>query len=155
MKKILIALDYDPTAQKIAESGFSVGKAMGATVVLLHVVSDPVYYANRSYNAIMGFTGYLEIDTVESDKIKKLKEASLHYLSQVKQHLGDETIETLVGAGDFAECILQTAKKEHADMIVIGSHSQKWLEKILIGSVTEKVLSQSTIPLLIIPTKKL
>ena len=46
MKKILIALDYNPTAQKIAETGFSLAKAMNAQVVLLHVIADPVYYSS-------------------------------------------------------------------------------------------------------------
>jgi nucleotide-binding universal stress UspA family protein len=36
----------------------------------------------------------------------------------------------------------------------MGSHSQKWLEQVLIGSTTENVLNQTQIPLLIIPTKK-
>ncbi|MCX6286689.1 MAG: universal stress protein [Bacteroidetes bacterium] len=70
IKKVLIALDYDPTAQKVAEIGFSMAKAM------------------------------------------------------------------------------------HADIIVMGSHSRKWLEKILMGSVTEKVFSNTTLPIFIIPTKK-
>ena len=38
MKKILIALDYDPPAQKIAETGYALAKDMNAEVVLLHVV---------------------------------------------------------------------------------------------------------------------
>jgi nucleotide-binding universal stress UspA family protein len=41
-----------------------------------------------------------------------------------------------------------------ADVIVIGSHSRKWLENIVMGSVTEKVLHHTSIPLLIVPTKK-
>jgi nucleotide-binding universal stress UspA family protein len=36
----------------------------------------------------------------------------------------------------------------------MGSHSQKWLEKILMGSVTEKVLKYTEIPLLVVPTGK-
>ena len=40
------------------------------------------------------------------------------------------------------------------DAMVIGTHSRKWLEKILMGSVTEELLNQSSIPLFIIPTKK-
>jgi nucleotide-binding universal stress UspA family protein len=36
----------------------------------------------------------------------------------------------------------------------MGSHSRKWLEKIVMGSVTEKVLNQTSIPLFIVPTKK-
>jgi nucleotide-binding universal stress UspA family protein len=37
---------------------------------------------------------------------------------------------------------------------VMGSHSQKWLESILLGSVTEEVLRKTNIPLFIVPTKK-
>jgi nucleotide-binding universal stress UspA family protein len=40
MKKVLIALDYNPTAQKVAEVGFSMAKSMNAEVSLLHVIAD-------------------------------------------------------------------------------------------------------------------
>jgi len=153
MKKVLIALDYDPTAKKVAEVGFDFAKTMGAEVVLLHVISDPVYYSSTDYSPIMGFTGYLNPDPLQLNTLEMLKTASLKYLDKTRIHLGDNTIQTVVEEGDFAESILKTAKKLHADMIILGSHSQKWLENIVMGSVTEEVLRQSTIPLFIIPTK--
>jgi nucleotide-binding universal stress UspA family protein len=154
MKKVLIAMDYDPTAQKIAEQGFKLAKAMGAEVVLLHVISDPVYYTSREYSPIMGFDGFLEMDPMLLQGIDGLKKASQEFLNKSKQHLGDESIHTLVKEGDFGETILKTAKEVHADTIVLGSHSRKWLENIVMGSVTEKVLHHTSIPLFIIPTKK-
>jgi len=78
----------------------------------------------------------------------------LVFLEKSKQHLGDKTIKTVVKEGDFAEAILKTAKTLHANVIVMGSHSRKWLENILLGSVTEKVLHQTSIPLFIVPSKK-
>jgi nucleotide-binding universal stress UspA family protein len=60
----------------------------------------------------------------------------------------------LVEEGEYADSILKTAKGMHADVIVMGSHSRKWLENIVMGSVTEKVLHHSSIPLFIIPTRK-
>ena len=57
------------------------------------------------------------------------------------------TIQTEITTGDAAESIIETAKILNADIIVMGSHSKKWLEKILMGSVTEKVLHHTTIPL--------
>jgi len=45
MKKILIALDYNPSAQKIAEAGHALSKALGAEVCLTHVIGDTAYYA--------------------------------------------------------------------------------------------------------------
>ena len=88
------------------------------------------------------------------NNVDGLKKASQQFLDKSKQHLGDKTIQTLVAEGDFAESILKTAKDLHADIIVMGSHSRKWLENIVMGSVTEKVLNHTTIPLFIIPTKK-
>jgi nucleotide-binding universal stress UspA family protein len=153
-KKVLIALDYNPTAQKVAEEGFSMAKAMNAEVTLLHIISDPVYYSTPEYSPIMGFNGFMESGQWQLDTIDSLKKVSMHYLEKTKQHLGDKTIITMIEEGDFAESILRAAKDTHADIIVMGSHSRKWLENILIGSVTEKVLKHSSFPLFIIPTKK-
>jgi len=147
-------MDYDPTAQKVAEEGFTLAKAMNAQVVLLHVISDPVYYYSTEYSPIMGFSGYIDADPLQLDSVDGLKKASLHFLEKSKLHLGDDTIKTLVREGDFAESILKTAKEMHADIIVMGSHSRKWLEDIVMGSVTEKVLHHTAVPLFIIPTKK-
>jgi nucleotide-binding universal stress UspA family protein len=155
MKKILIALDYDPTAQAIAEKGFILAKAMGAEVTLLHVIADPVYYADANYSPIMGFTGYMDIDSSQKDITAEIKKGSLLFLEKSKQHLADDSIKTLIKEGNFADSILDTAKEMEADIIVLGSHSRSWLNEILIGSVTEKVLHASTIPVFIIPTKKI
>lgn len=154
MKKILIALDYGPTAKKVAETGFALAKVMNAEVTLLHVISDPVYYSSTEYSPIMGYTGNVEMAQFQLDSIAGLEKASQNFLDKTKLHLGDKSIETIVMEGDFADAILQTAKKTHASLIVMGSHSHKWLENILMGSVTEKVLHHTTIPLFIIPTKK-
>jgi len=154
MKKVLIALDYDPTAQKVAEEGYKFAKTMGAEVTLLHVISDAVYYSSTDYSPIMGFTGYLNTNPLDLNTIEVLKEASLKFLDKTKNHLGDTAIRTMVAEGDFADAILESAKSVHADIIVLGSHSRKWLENIVMGSVTEEVLRHTTIPLFIIPTKK-
>jgi nucleotide-binding universal stress UspA family protein len=154
MKKVLIALDYNPTAQKVAEVGFSMAKAMNAEVTLLHVISDPVYYSSAEYSPIMGFNGFMETGQIQMNNVDALKKAALHFLDKSRQHLCDKTIHTLVEEGDFAEAILKTANRILADVIVMGSHSRKWLENIVMGSVTEKVLHHTSIPLFIIPTKQ-
>lgn len=154
MKKVLIALDYDPTAQKVAETGFALAKSLNAEVTLLHVIKDPVFYATPDFSPIMGYSGFVDVSPTVLDSIDGLKDASLQYLNKTREHLGDLTIQTLVKEGDFAETILKAAEELHADIIVIGSHSQKWLENILVGSVTENVLHDSSIPLFIVPTRK-
>ena len=154
MKKVLIALDYNPTAQKVAEEGYALAKAMHADVTLIHIISEPITYSSNIYSPIMGFSGYMDLDFMQSDIIVGIKKTSEYFLNKTKQHLGDDHIKTLIGEGDFATSILEAAKEIGADLIVIGTHSHRWLDKILVGSVAEKILSHTTIPLFIIPTKK-
>jgi len=155
MKKVLIALDYDPTAEKVAETGYRLAKAMNARTILLHVISDPTYYSSLNYSPIKGFGGFSSVDTIQSDTAEELEKVAQNYLDTSKKHLGDEMIETIVRNGDFGETILQTATDLNVDIIVMGTHSRRGLEKILMGSVAEKVLRHSLIPLFIIPTKSL
>lgn len=155
MKKILIALDYNPSAQKIAETGHNLAKAMKARTILLHVTSDATYYSSLNYSPIMGFGGFGNVNTVQTDTAEELKKVAQDYLDKSKQHLRDEKIQTVVKNGAIGETILKTATDLKVDIIVMGTHSRRGLEKILVGSVAENVLHHSSIPLLIIPTKGL
>jgi len=154
INKVLLALDYNPTAQKVAEQGYALAKTLGAEVILLHILTDPTYYTSTEYSPIMGFEGYMNIGQVQLGTVESLKLASQHFLDKTKLHLQDDKIQTIVSVGNIAETILNIAKEFHVDIIVMGSHSRKWLENIVIGSVAEEVLRQSLIPLFIIPTKK-
>jgi len=144
IKKILIALDYDETSQKVAEAGFSLAKTMNADSVLLHVISEnPVYYSS-----------YLYMRELRVDILTDLKKSTQDFLDKTKKHLGEESIQTVLKEGEIADSILETATELNADIIVMGSHSRKWLESIIMGSETEVVLKKTVIPLFIVPTKK-
>jgi nucleotide-binding universal stress UspA family protein len=153
-KKVLIALEFDKTAQKVAETGYSMAKAMKAEVVLLHVISEPVYFSATDYSPVMGNTELPNPDLKEFDSEVRLKKMSQHFLDNSKLHLGDTTIKTILKEGDYAGNILDAAKELYADVIVMGSNSRKWFDNIILGSVTEKVLHHSTIPIYIVPTAK-
>ncbi len=154
MKKVLIAIDYAPAAQMVAEAGLSIAKAMGATAVLVHVLAEPQYYAPSAYSPITGFGGYMDMSFSEPVVGEQLREAAFGFLNKIRSHAGDASIETIVREGDTATALLDAAATEGADMIVIGSHSRKWLESVLMGSVAGEVLRHTTIPLYIVPTKK-
>src|SRR5690349_20263797 len=116
MKKILIAIDYDPGAQKVAETGYKLAKNMDAQVTLLHVISDAVNYSSM-YSPVMGYTGLNASDILQLDNTSKIKEAAENFLERSRQHLGDDKIQTLVTEGSFADSILETAKEMKADII--------------------------------------
>ena len=56
--------------------------------------------------------------------------------------------------GDCVQCIVAAAQDAHADLIVIGSHGRGGLTRLVVGSVAEGVLRQSSIPVLIVKAPK-
>jgi nucleotide-binding universal stress UspA family protein len=153
MKKILIAIDYNSTAQDVAEAGHSLARSMNAEVTLLHVVADYTYYSSLDYSPILGFDSFSNLGTLQNDTITELKTAAEDYLKAIKNHLGDSSVETLVKEGDTGDAILEAAAEIKPDVIVMGTHGRRGLEKILLGSVAEKVLRHSTVPMYIIPAR--
>lgn len=152
MKNVLIALDYNPSAEKIAETGHSLAMAMNASITLIHVMADPIYYSSMDYSPIMGYTGFNAVDMLQIEDGIQLRKAAQDFLDQTKSHLQDESITTLIAEGDCARAILEAAAEFNINIIVLGSHSRSGLEKILMGSITEKVLHHSKVPMFIIPT---
>ena len=144
IKKVLIAMDYDQTSQKVAETGFSMATAMNAETILMHVISEqPVYYSAYTY-----------MRELKVDILADLKISTQEFLNKTKKLLGDDSIKTILKEGEIAQTILQTAQDLKVDVIVMGTHSRKWLENIIMGSEAANVLKGTTIPLFIVPTKK-
>lgn len=151
MKKILVAIDYNPTARDIAQKGYELASSMNAQMTLLHVVADYTYYSSLDYSPILGFDSFSNLGILQTNTVTELQNAAQDYLGKMKQFLGDPAIATVVKDGDFGQAIIDTAKELQSDVIVLGTHSRKGLEKILMGSVAQKVLRFSTVPLFIIP----
>jgi nucleotide-binding universal stress UspA family protein len=153
MKKILIAIDYALSAQKVAEEGYALAKATYAKIILLHVIEDVGYYSSTVYDPIMGFGGFTNEAFLSKDALITIEKEAAHFLDKTKIHLKDDYIQTTVVHGNIAENILDTAKKEHCDIIVIGTHGRNIIEELLLGSTAHKLIKHSTIPLFIIPIK--
>lgn len=154
VKKVLIALDYARSAQEVAEIGYSIARDMNAEVILLHVMADVAYYSTPGYMPIIGFSNFNHADFMEMIDVEGLKNAGMHFMDRMKDHLGDESVTTIIEEGDVADIVNRTAHQMNADMIVIGSRSRNWLEKVFIGSTAVKVLDHTTVPLLVIPVKE-
>lgn len=153
MKSIVIALDYNPSSQRLAEEGYAMAKQLGAEVYLVHVLADPTYYYSREYSPITGFSAFSELEASAAVTANELKNAAQEFLDKSKESLGDSAIKTILKEDDAATGILEAARDVDAAFIVIGTHGRKGWDKILMGSVAEKVLHHSDIPLYIIPAR--
>jgi nucleotide-binding universal stress UspA family protein len=153
-KKILIALDYARSATEVADTGYSIAKSMNGQVFLLHVMEDVAYYSTPGYVPIVGFSNFSHTDFLEMIDVEGIKKAGMHFMENMKHHLGDESIQTIIEEGDVANTIVKTANQLNADLIVIGSRSRNWLEKVFIGSTAVKVLDHTPVPLIVVPVKE-
>ena len=130
MKNILIALDYNPDAVKIAESGYLLSKAIGEEIIFLHVISDLTIYTDVGSILITGFfAGKMNVRTKLAKQPIHAQELSQDFLNKLKFHLGDNKIQTIIKEGNSAEIILETAKEFNVDLIVMGQQSRNLYKK--------------------------
>jgi nucleotide-binding universal stress UspA family protein len=140
MTKILIAMDNGDTAATVAQTGLQLAQQLKASVAVISVVD----------------TGFIMTDAGMSPKemagiIKREAIARQHRL--FKQIFGRKKIQTFIEEGKAYKHILNNAQTWGADLIVLGTHGRTGVKHLLLGSVAEKVLRHSTIPLFIVPIK--
>lgn len=151
IKKMCIAIDYSPTSQKVVETGYEYAKALGAQVLLVHVVSDAVYYMG-GHDAMMGYEGFNTV--TDMNVVEDLKESSNNYLKNIADHLKGAHVEIKVLEGNVSDAVLDHAKSWGADLLVLGTHGRGFLENMLMGNTAVNIVKQAEIPLLVVPVKK-
>jgi nucleotide-binding universal stress UspA family protein len=140
MKKILIALDDEPTSEKIASIGFQLGQQLSAEIALVSVVDTTALMTDG------GVTPRELADNIKND----FKKSQQMLIGKVFK---DYKVWTFVEEGKPYETILKVAEEWEADLIVLGTHGRTGLSHLLMGSVAEKVIRHSTKPLFIVPAK--
>lgn len=152
MKKVLIALDYHPVAEKVAAAGHELAKQMNAEVCLLHVLAEVGFYGMQ-YPTFMGYDGYDEM-AVDLSVAAEMRKVAENFVKKAANHLNDERVTTYMAEGDPAKAILQYADQWNASLIVMGTHSHSFLEKLLMGTVASAVLEKTKVPVYMVPVKK-
>lgn len=148
MKNVLIALDFTPSSQYVAETGYNFAKNLGANVCLAHVLSDAPYYPIQ-YLPIEGFSF---VDISNSMVVnEELHTHSQEFLSKMALHLGGQGITTKILEGDVYESLINYAKEISADLMVVGVHERKGFSRLFEGETSVKLLHHSKIPVLVIP----
>ncbi|SOC80246.1 Nucleotide-binding universal stress protein, UspA family [Salinimicrobium sediminis] len=152
MKKVLIAIDYHPISEKVAEAGYELAKNLNAEVCLLHVLNDVGFYGTQ-YPTFMGYDGYSGM-APDLDLALEMRNIAEEFMGKAKAHLNDERVSTYIAEGDTAKTILNYAEEWGAEVLVMGTHSHSTFEKLLLGTVAGKILEKTKTPLYLIPIKK-
>lgn len=153
MKKVLIAVDYNPVSEKVVQAGYQLAKTMSAQICLLHVMAGVSYYGTQ-FPPFMGYEGYGGLGVTDMEVASEMRLVAEDYLKSVADHLNDPAVTTHMADGDVGNSILNYAEEWNADLIVMGTHSHSVLEKLLMGSVATRVLEKTKVPVFMVPVKK-
>ena len=152
MNKILIAVDYNPVSEKVAEQGYKLAKSLNAEVCLIHVLDDVGFYGAQ-YPTFMGYDGYSGMGP-DLDVAMEMRNIAEEFLEKARTHLKDPQVKTHLAEGDTAKTIMAYGEEWGANVLVMGTHSHSVLEKLLLGTVAEKILEKTKIPVYLVPVKK-
>jgi len=138
MKKILVAHDGSRHAQKALRKGMEIASQFGGSLTVLAVVPE---------------LRITELTPLDQARLREaMEQQAQKNLKKAKARMKKEAVpvRTVVGQGNAAEVILETAKKMRASLIVIGSHGRQGVEKFLLGSVSAKVVGHADRPVLVV-----
>ena len=140
--RILIPTDGSDLANKAAKNALEMAKLQGASVVGVYVI-DPFPYIGLGEASALGLQAYME----------EVQVAAQNALTQIRaeaEALGVRYQGDTIERSATYEGILDTAEAEHCDLIVMGSHGRQGMKALILGSVTQKVLTHSKLPVLVI-----
>ena len=141
---ILVPTDGSKLSQKAVQEAIVLASITGANVIALHVYPK---FAGSPYGT------YGPAKEILAEAHARHYEAEAGKLFAVMQHLASAarvTLDTaLVESDDIHKQIIAVAKKKKCDLICMASHGRRGLAGVLLGSETHKVLTHSTIPVLV------
>lgn len=140
MKKVLVPTDFSETADLALFYGVSVAEQYGAQLHLLHVIAD--------LGTIVGTTG--EFTAVPVDVFAAIEKEQAAALEQLPRGAAREKLDVVraIRHGTPYLEICKYAEQEKVDLVVMGTHGRTGLKHLLIGSVAERVVRASDIPVL-------
>ncbi len=144
-RKILVAVDGSPTSLKGLREAIRLAKDGGSQLVLLHVVNEFYAFAN--------------LDGPGVDLVPTLREGGRRTLAKAKALVDKAGVrattvlrETL--GGPAADTIVREARKQRADLVVLGTHGRRGIRRMVLGSDAEQVVRASPVPVLLVRAAK-
>ncbi|WP_158057422.1 universal stress protein [Halorussus halophilus] len=134
---IVVPTDGSEHAVRAAEHALKLADAFDATVHLLNVVD------------VQEAAGFFNAGGVDQEYVGRLEDAGRELIRETQnQFEGSDAVQTAVVKGGPARGILDYADDHDADLLVMGTHGRKGVNRFVAGSVTEKVLRLAEIPVM-------
>lgn len=148
-KKILLPIDGSEISAQAANSGICFARQIGAEIVTINVT--------QPFSTLIGFDGMAASYAIsDGDYEEAAKKEALEYLKPVLERAetaGVKASSIIVSNYSVADGIVEAAKENQCDLIYIASHGRSGLSRLLLGSVTIKVLSLASTSVLVYRVK--
>lgn len=142
---VLVPLDMSPSSDRIARYAVEMSRCFGAKLTALLVVEEG--------EALRG----LNMPTISYEDILPDLVAQARQKLETYAHtrLGEaKALDLQVRHGEAWEKILEAARETRADLIVMGTHGRRGLERAIFGSTAERVPRRSPVPVVAVPVKE-
>ena len=143
-KNVLIPTDGSALARKAVKAGVALAKELGAKVV--------AYYAIETVQPYLYADGYVLDTSTFKNFEEQAREVGRKYLAEVEKSaksVGVECEMLMTKPATAYQGIIDAAKKKRCDAIFMASHGRGELASLILGSVTQKVLAHSKIPVIV------
>lgn len=138
MRRILVPVDFSEASAAAVLHAKEIALTYGAEIDLIHVVEEAVYPSAYGVEPV----------SIPTQEIIERVESSL--AEMVREDIGHEHVMVKGVVGYAPRTILDRAEETGADLIVIATHGRTGLDRVLLGSVTERVLRQSPTPVFVV-----
>jgi nucleotide-binding universal stress UspA family protein len=145
IRRILCPIDFSDYSRHALDHAVAIARWYESTITVMHVFSAVPVAAYAP-----GAPGFESIALTGADRDQLLVE--------MKRFIDTEStpgipIEAIIGEGSTAGEILMQAAHLNADLLIMGTHGRSGFERLLLGSITEKVLRKATCPVLTVPRR--
>ncbi len=144
-KRILVATDFSECSRVALDICISASKCMKTKLYILHTIEK----FPHDYRHLLS-------STTHSNMKQKLEEEAMNKIKAMlpEELLGSEDIVPIIRFGKPLSEVIQFAKEKDVDIIAIGTHGRAGVDRIILGSVAERVVRKAHCPVMVVRSRK-
>jgi len=153
-RKILAAVDFSKNTERVIQVAINLAKGVSNELYLITVLEPEEELLEESYEPAGVSTLEWESELRKQENRIKYKKEHLLVKEGMEIEKNGIKVHLLFYEGDPREKIVQVAKRIGASLIVMGSHSRRTFEDVILGTTTQRVMKEAPCPVLVVPYLK-
>ncbi len=148
IRKIMVATDGSESAERAAASAIDMAKQLQGELLVLFVMDD-----NRDPVLASGLEiPFRDLQKAFKEKFSEIGNEAIARVQEMGKEKGVDVRGKLVGGSSAVQGIIEAAKEEEVDLIVVGSHGRTHFLDVPVGNVTRKLVSaRKPCPVMVVP----